>query len=217
MEQKDSTALLPCAFILINSQITVGPLLIFLTFFSLFFLSVDSPRGIGHIALQRNRGGYLGYSLFAKCPEGPRLSDQRGTWSISSWHPTNIDKGLSCVCMINQSATLKGLHSFLWRNTFFFSGSRRERGSAPVQSCVQQRFHAVRIRSRNNSYYIRNIAGKANAVFGSGALLLSIHLSVLIACCHNNTSFGNSQDISWTFKLYVRCLPLCILLDKCNM
>lgn len=129
MEQKDSTALLPCTFILINSQITVGPLLIFLTF-SFFFLSADSPRGIGHIALQRNRGGFLGYSLFARCPEGPRLSDQRGAWPISSWHPTNIDKGLSCVCMINQSASWKGLYSFLWCNTFFFPGIRR--GRAPL-------------------------------------------------------------------------------------
>lgn len=37
MEQKDSAALLPCAFILINSQITLGPLLIFLTFSFFFF------------------------------------------------------------------------------------------------------------------------------------------------------------------------------------
>lgn len=75
-EAKDSTALLLCAFILINSQITLGVRLLFLT-----FLSEDVPQGVGHIALEK-----MGVFRLACLPNTLRvlLSDQRGAWPIRS-------------------------------------------------------------------------------------------------------------------------------------
>lgn len=125
-EAKDSTALLLCAFILINSQITVGLLMIFLTFFvrgfSSGYWSYCSPEKMGVFRL-------------ACLPNALRvpLSDQRSP-PIKSWRVTNIDEGLTCICPINHGNNFKRdlLISLVQWFFFFFLPDKNRQSTKQV-------------------------------------------------------------------------------------